>query len=182
MDTINENTQCLYDPTNHTVFDIVKDGKTEISGHDAAEYAEKNNLEFWTLDDAVEHKQNSCLKDVQEITADEYQEALEILPPIHWQQDTFKCSEMYSGIITSIYCLIRKPGTDNYRDDGHRYFVLRDKVTMKPREIRNRCLEFMAEKDTPPIYYHCSSCGAKHSLITGDHLETRTGIICPDCE
>jgi len=88
--------------------------------------------------DAFEALRESSLRlPVSEIDEATFNDQLEVLPPddlvIVGQQVSFKCSERYSGRITSIYA-----------GQGPRYFHLRDVCDMPHAEIMRRVEQFMS--------------------------------------
>ena len=81
--------------------------------------------EYGTMQDAQYRRA------VSEITADEYDYALCVLPPEGWTRDergaSFKCSGRSAGSITNIYAAV-----------GGRYYALADDFTMPHDEIMRR--------------------------------------------
>jgi hypothetical protein len=98
-------------------------------------YPDAQYMEFETASQAQEDRHK---RPVIEITKEKYWEMLEVLPPMGWVQrggcESFKMSEMHSGIITDIYAKI-----------GDRYFSLRDSQFTKHDEIIKRCEQYKAE-------------------------------------
>lgn len=64
-------------------------------------------IEVWLIDAAIEFREQVGRTDPQEITRQQFIDALEILPPNHWQTrgpfESFQCSEHWSGRLTSTY-------------------------------------------------------------------------------
>lgn len=97
------------------------------------------------LDSAIEAVQQAqreefCTGPV-EITAEAFEEALNVLPPVCWvgyqdgyEQNTesFKISEMLCGNLTSIYCRI-----------GARYFTLTEKISTPHPDVVAACRAFI---------------------------------------
>lgn len=88
--------------------------------------------------DAFEALRESSLRlPVTEIDEATFSDQLDILPPdglvMVGRQISFKCSERYSGRITSIYA-----------GQGARYFHLRDVCDMPHAEIMRRVEQFMS--------------------------------------
>jgi hypothetical protein len=70
-----------------------------------------------------------------EITAEQYQYGLEVLPPVDWIQangSSFKMSERQYGNITTIYCSL-------LIDRQRRYFSFNDNITLPHEQIIDRC-------------------------------------------
>ncbi|MEY2800918.1 MAG: hypothetical protein RL513_502 [Pseudomonadota bacterium] len=69
----------------------------------------------------------------QRITAEDYQEALNCLPPLHWRggggAETFKMSEFYTADLTHLYCKV-----------GDRYWSFLDSARLTHDEIVRACL------------------------------------------
>ena len=67
---------------------------------------------------------------VSEITAERFNDMLEVLPPLGWvfsesgREQSFKLMEMYCGNVTDIFA-----------KSGDRYFQLRDHVTLPHGDI-----------------------------------------------
>lgn len=84
------------------------------------------------LDTFTAEKEARLRTDPVEITRDQWTEALEVLPPLDHQYDgracTFKCMEMLSGRITSVYCRI-----------GSRCFTFTDVASIPHAEIVAKC-------------------------------------------
>lgn len=71
----------------------------------------------------------------QEITAEEWDYALNVLPPMDWTRSagqSFKMSEMEYGRITAIFCTL-----------GSRYFKFNDVCTLKHHEIVAKVTQYL---------------------------------------
>lgn len=124
---------CIYIPATGTVIDLIApDGKTWFKHEEPEAYAKERGAEIWDFDEAAQHSQNRFKSEPERISAEDWNEALCCLPPLHWTNrsgaETFKMSEMTFGTITAIYCKI---GANHYR--------LSDSVTLSHDEIVLRC-------------------------------------------
>ncbi|AZS59273.1 hypothetical protein C5E18_24465 (plasmid) [Pectobacterium parmentieri] len=81
--------------------------------------------------EAIEMIREAVRKPVEEITAEIFNDQLELMPPIDWygkgDDQSFKLAEMYAEDVTDIYVYY-----------GGRYFHFRDRVSMKHSEIVQR--------------------------------------------
>ena len=107
-------------------------------GKTLADYqAQHPDAQIITVDEFKRHH-DAALKTAPEvITAEQFNDALEILPPLGWVRDgtreSFKLCEMYSGNITDIYARI---GADYYR--------FRDVASLPHAEIMGRIAAHLA--------------------------------------
>jgi len=64
-------------------------------------------IEVWLIDAAVNFREQVGRTEPQEITREQWDSALEVLPPNHWERqgmfESFQCSEHWSGRLTSTY-------------------------------------------------------------------------------
>ncbi|WP_183046758.1 hypothetical protein [Salmonella enterica] len=96
-------------------------------------------FELMPFEDAYQRYCDSCCQPVAEITAERFNDMLEVLPPLDWNfnesggAQSFKLMEMYCGNITSIFAQY-----------GDRFFELRDRVTLAHRDIIARVRAFLA--------------------------------------
>jgi len=97
-----------------------------------------------SLDEIVIFVNEAGKSPVEEIDAERYDNMLEMLWPIGWNNGTdsgsFKYSEMYSGEVAYIYAFFTDASTNK-----RRYFTLRDLVTMPHSEIIQRCRDYAKE-------------------------------------
>ncbi|OVZ88299.1 hypothetical protein CBW54_09625 [Yersinia kristensenii] len=102
-------------------------------------FAELRDLgwELLTVEEArTRFSQANCLP-VSEITAERFNDMLEVLPPLDWHfneaggAQSFKMVEMYCGNITDIFAQY-----------GERYFTLRDCVTLPHGDILRKIKAF----------------------------------------
>ncbi|EEZ6817795.1 TPA: hypothetical protein QHN42_003838 [Enterobacter hormaechei subsp. steigerwaltii] len=81
--------------------------------------------------EAIEMIREAARKPVEEITAEIFNDQLEVVPPIDWygkgDDQSFKLGEMHAEDVTDIYAYYRG-----------RYFRFRDRVSMKHSEIIQR--------------------------------------------
>ena len=85
-----------------------------------------------------DQEQEEAKQDVTATTEGRFNEMLECLPPLGWRNgsgaESFKVSEMWTGDITDIFCMI-----------GDNFYHLRDKKQLTHDEITKRCC-FMRDK------------------------------------
>jgi hypothetical protein len=78
-----------------------------------------------------------------QITEREFIDALNMLPPMRWGRhlglESFRCSEFYSGNITSIYA----------RQSNGTCWTFRDNAYMTPQAILDKIMEAAAKTATP---------------------------------
>jgi len=106
-------------------------GETE-EDYIAKGYAVMTDGEFQALLD--EHERSIC-GHWQEITEEDYEDALDVLPPALWHNGGFFLSERYTGTISSFY----------QRLNGKFYTSLQDMKTPR-REILDDLNRFIAEQ------------------------------------
>lgn len=90
------------------------------------------------LDKFVDERDASLRTEPVEITAEQWTEALEVLPPLDHVYDgtacTFKCMEMLCGRITAVYCRI-----------GKRCFTFNDYASIKHADILTKVMRHLAK-------------------------------------
>jgi len=95
-----------------------------------------------SIDEIVIFVDEAAKSPVEEIDAERYENMLEMLWPIGWNNGTdtgsFKYREMYSGKVTDIFAFFTDASSNK-----RRYFTLRDLVTM-PHVIQ-RCQDYTKE-------------------------------------
>ncbi len=78
--------------------------------------------------DFTAQMEQACRTEPEHITADQFQDAFEVLPPVGWSQtdeaESFKFMEHYSGRITSVYARV-----------GERFYRFLDLCTLEHAEI-----------------------------------------------
>lgn len=106
----------------------------------STDYTGQPGVERMSFDEALERQANHWRSPPSEITWKEFDDALNVLPPVAWcnwsAAESFKISERTSGNITAIYCRIG--------DTAPRYFHLSDSIFLKHDEIVRRCREALA--------------------------------------
>lgn len=84
-----------------------------------------------TLDEYTALHDASWRSEPVAITADEYQNMLEVLPPVNWVKvggvESFRMSEMTSGMITGIYARL-----------GNTYWTFRDRIDLSPAAVAEK--------------------------------------------
>ncbi|EOE7356090.1 TPA: hypothetical protein ACKFMW_004242 [Enterobacter hormaechei] len=90
--------------------------------------------------EAAEMIREAARKPVEEITAEIFNDQLEVMPPTDWygkgDDQTFKLGDMHAEDVTNIYAYYRG-----------RYFRFRDRVSMKHNEIIQRIEEEVFKKE-----------------------------------
>ena len=85
-----------------------------------------------TLDAILDAERTAFVSEPVRIDRERWNEMLNVLPPIQWKNEraaeTFKMSEMTSGMITTIFCRI-----------GENYFELSDNVNTPHDKIASAC-------------------------------------------
>ncbi len=123
--------QCLYVPGKPGIIDVFN-GETGL-GHYGGETLEQcreryPGAQIGDFDTVIDEQEAYWIREPREITAEQFLEMLNILPPVGWTHDgaveTFKMSERTSGIVTGIYCRI---GDDHY--------TLQDRITLSHEQI-----------------------------------------------
>lgn len=122
---------CLYSAASRSVIDTFRpDGKTWFMNQTVEEVRKRYpDVEKMTLDEAVQRCEQACIDLVaRAITYEDFNEALECLPPNGWvrqgNSESFKCCEHYSGRVTAIYARI-----------GEKYYTFRDICSLKHDDI-----------------------------------------------
>lgn len=86
------------------------------------------------FDTLVKQYERSICGDWKEISAEEYDSALNVLPPLKWYNGGFFCSEMLTGSIS-----------DFYQQIGNKFFVSLQDVYTPRREILNGLNSYIKE-------------------------------------
>ena len=85
-----------------------------------------------TLDAILDAERTAFVSEPVRIDRERWDEMLGVLPPLQWKNEraaeTFKMSEMTSGMITTIFCRI-----------GENYFELSDNVNTPHDKIASAC-------------------------------------------
>ena len=85
-----------------------------------------------TLDAILDAERTAFVSEPVRIDRERWDEMLNVLPPVQWKNEraaeTFKMSEMTSGMITTIFCRI-----------GENYFELSDNVNTPHDKIASAC-------------------------------------------
>lgn len=95
-----------------------------------------NDLAMLTTEEAYRRHEEHFKTDPEEITAERFQEMLNILPPVGWRNtsngEVFRMSEHLAGNITSIFVRI-----------GERYVTFADRRSMPHEECCRRAFEYL---------------------------------------
>lgn len=118
-----------YSKSINSVVTYPVNNKCPYSGKTFAEIKLKyDDLEVISKDEAIARINQAFTTQPREIDEDTYMEALEVLPPLGYQQlgdtESFKSCEPLTGTITAIYCRA-----------NDRYFTFSDSMSMKHDEI-----------------------------------------------
>lgn len=130
--------QVAFSRARKTVIDFVRpDGRTQICGKTLddlrAEYPDVSIEEFEVAYKAIE----SCfIKPVHPVSAEQFIEALEVMPPLNWvraeDSESFKSMEMTYGNVTRIWVRV-----------GDHYFSLSDRRTLTHAQILERVVSYL---------------------------------------
>lgn len=118
---------------------------SQIRGLTQAELTQERGQEvlITDLDSYISMAEDSYTTKPERITAQQFNDALNILPPMRWGHhqgmESFRCSEFYSGRITGIYA--RLPNGDCW--------FFRDNAFMTPQAILEKIMEADAKTATP---------------------------------
>lgn len=100
-----------------------------------------DNVELIPSDEAYQRYSDGFICPVTEISAERYNDMLEVLPPLDWNfnesggPQSFKLAEMYCGNVTAIFAQY-----------GDRCFELRDRVTLTHQAIIERVKGFIGRE------------------------------------
>lgn len=129
------------DPT--TTIDVVHPvtGRGVYSDRTLEQFREEYpNAEKIHLEEAIQRRENFYRTEPATITQEQFQEALNVLPPVEWTNasdvETFKMSERLTDAITAIYCRI-----------GDNHFSFNDNFTLRHEDIVARCLKVPRASD-----------------------------------
>ena len=124
-----------YQPSDLTIIDIMQpDGKSQYARETIEQIkARYPGAEVWDFDAAIEHKENALKSAPEEITEEQFIEALEVLPPEDWQRtaegQSFKMCERTSGRITAIYAEV-----------NGKFYTMSNVHTMPHKDIMADCM------------------------------------------
>lgn len=142
--TMSDITHAWHTPGQRNIytFEHPKTGRSIWGNETFEECAQREDgLVRMPIDDAIDDAENARAKAFnagkpQECTAEQFQEALEVLPPVQWTARkgtmSFKMSEAMSGTLTACYVKVQD-----------KYFVLTDSYATKHEELVEKCLTFM---------------------------------------
>lgn len=123
-------TYCVfYDPVTASPIDIaiVRDGVSMGGYSGKTEEALKQEYPSLTIMDnesALKAQENHCITNPVEITEEQYDDALDALPPVNWRSGTFMFREFMVGTVTTIYAKL-----------NGRYYKFHDRVSLSVDEI-----------------------------------------------
>mgnify|MGYP001324394886 CR=1 FL=1 len=124
----------VYDPDNWNVLDFyMSDGRTNINRltHAEMEAREGKVLGIGHWETVHNLREKDFISPPVEITADRWDEMLNVLPPMKWRSgggaQTFMMCEFTYGIITTIFI-----------NRGDKYYELSDKATLTHDEIMEK--------------------------------------------
>lgn len=127
---------CYYVPGAFNIIDVINplSGLTVFTKetHDEVRKRHPSAIRT-TVDDASKLINGSAKSEPQEITHEEWDDALNVLPPLRWINrmgaETFRMSEFYCGTVTNTYVRI-----------GERYAKWRDDISVTHDELARRAL------------------------------------------
>jgi hypothetical protein len=144
-------TDCWYVPGETHIVDLIHpdDGLTlhyrEDETQVRARYPNAQRLsceDAWKAADAVGTARYR--QDITEVTAERFNDALNVLPPVGWTTrqgiDSFRISERIWGSITDIYARL-----------GDRFFKLSDDIRLSPDIVVERVRAFVVAHPEPTI-------------------------------
>ena len=135
-------TQCFYQPGTLSIIDLAVERDGALRGRYSNESLDEMRQRYpgaivGDLDAFIEDKERQLRTEPEAITAAQFEAALCVLPPLDYRgsavSESFKCSEMFSGRITAVYCHLRVDGREHY-------FTFSDVRTIKHEAIVARCL------------------------------------------
>ncbi len=97
-----------------------------------------SSMELMSEDEYIQNRISQLITPISEITAEIYNDKLEMLPPVCWTTaagvESFKMSERIFDNITSIYA-----------KKGGRYFSFDDSIYLTPHMIADRVNDFIRQ-------------------------------------
>lgn len=145
---------CYYSELTGTIIDIIHGDGLGTWGKKTLEETREDypDAVIMDLDDAIEASDARYITKPICITREAFDDALNVLPPVDWQNtsgmETFKMSEQLSGNITGIYCRI-----------GKEHYCLNDQMTMSREDIYKACAARRADRKGYPIYQRMVDAG-----------------------
>lgn len=120
----------VYDSARHTIVDFLHAGEThEAALLRLASYGTALNV--LPYDEAAQRIHDAAKTDPVEITAEQWNEMLCVLPPVRWTKtaagESFKLSERTTGLITGIYVIV-----------ADRYFTFQDSILLPHEDCCER--------------------------------------------
>ena len=135
----------VYCTTTNRIIDFVRDGAGETDAEAISRLKGDYGTALTALPahEAQSRYEASFKTDVREITAEAYDDALNVLPPEDWTRarggESFKCMERIAGAITSIYV-----------DMGNRYFTFNDHIRLPHEQCCERVRAYLTPKASTP--------------------------------
>jgi len=135
--------KCFYAPGATCIIDTInpETDRSSIGNESLADIQKRYPLaEIWNLDEASKEIQTrlyaSTISAPAEITAERWDELLNILPPMKWRGGEHSESFMISeATVINLHCILCRI--------GERYFELTDRRSLSHEEIVAKCMEFM---------------------------------------
>jgi hypothetical protein len=134
-------TQAFYQPNAATIIDFAIERGGILRGGFSNETLEQIQARYpgavlGDLEAFIATKEARLRTEPTPITAEQWMEALEVLPPMKWTghagAESFMCAEMFSGRVTDIYCRLIARGSQHY-------YTFRDVVSLTHEQIVARC-------------------------------------------
>lgn len=142
---VHQTNQVFFDPCgdNHGLViqdNVLSNGRGKYSGKTLKEYREDHPLMMIIdFDQAYKWIEDYNKSEPEEISEDDFEYMLEVLPPVGWIRrvdcESFKMSERYQDDVTAIYARI-----------GQRFFTFKDVIYMKHDHIIEKILNSAAYK------------------------------------
>lgn len=139
-----ERPRIVFCTNTNRIIDFVRDGAGETDIQAIARLKGEYGTALTTLpaQEAQVRYENSFKTPVQEITAEAFDDALNVLPPEDWRRgrgaESFKCMERIAGAVTSIYVAV-----------ANRYFTFNDHIRTPHDQCCERVMAFIAAHPVP---------------------------------
>lgn len=107
-----ETNNCFYSPANRVIIDVImSDGLSNFCRNNEAQIKERYpDAQIMDIETAIKSMEEAYKTNPIQISEDDFDEALNVLPPMKWVRlgnaESFMSPEMYSGNITAIYASI----------------------------------------------------------------------------
>ena len=116
---------------------VLRNGKCIYHGKPESYYVDKGYLIVTEEEFEPIHEKylNDMCGDWKEITEENFEDALNVLPPMRWENGGFFMSERYTGDVTAFYQQI-----------GNKYYTSYQRLSYKRDDILENLREFIGSK------------------------------------